>query len=102
MLRHGAKRLICYLSLPVLALLISGCQPVKEKLGVVQKEEDAFNVHIEKKSLSIPPCMNLLPPADPSKVDPFPVECMRQESSEENKMSDAEKALVESFQQERK
>lgn len=52
-----------YFILTCIILLLNGCGGVKEKIGIIQKAPDEFQVY-ESKPLSVPPNFELRPPAE--------------------------------------
>ena len=52
-----------YFILTCIILLLNGCGGVKEKIGIIQKAPDEFQVY-ENKPLSVPPNFELRPPAE--------------------------------------
>ena len=52
-----------YFILTCFILLLNGCGEVKEKIGIIQKAPDEFQVY-ESKPLSVPPNFELRPPAE--------------------------------------
>lgn len=52
-----------YFILTCIILLLNGCGEVKEKIGIIQKAPDEFQVY-ESKPLSVPPNFELRPPAE--------------------------------------
>ena len=52
-----------YFILTCIIILLNGCGEVKEKIGIIQKAPDEFQVY-ESKPLSVPPNFELRPPAE--------------------------------------